>query len=167
MLLLPLPLILQDLGRLCAEYSTQSVLPWRLVQRAHSALLVPSAAGDRSSAAAADSESAPPLLGVTLVLPSPPARERSAELVQRLAALQANLDARAYAQMVADVAPSDAGGPPRSGGGGGDGDTGAFFPTTRLQLSFGLHVLVTMGAFFAAGHYGGRWLLHSEAAVSE
>lgn len=41
-----------------------------------------------------------------------------------------------------------------------------FFPTTKLQLSFGLHVLVTMGTFFAVGYYGGRFMLHSQSWVS-
>jgi hypothetical protein len=41
-----------------------------------------------------------------------------------------------------------------------------FFPTTKLQLSFGLHVIVTMGTFFALGYYGGLILLHSQSWVS-
>jgi hypothetical protein len=41
-----------------------------------------------------------------------------------------------------------------------------FFPTTKLQLSFGLHVIVTMGTFFALGYYGGLFLLHSQTWVS-
>lgn len=41
-----------------------------------------------------------------------------------------------------------------------------FFPTTKLQLSFGLHVIVTMGTFFALGYYGGKYILKHEALVS-
>jgi hypothetical protein len=43
--------------------------------------------------------------------------------------------------------------------------SGDMFPTTRLQLSFGLHVIVTMGAFFALGFYGARFATGSNAWV--
>lgn len=42
----------------------------------------------------------------------------------------------------------------------------SFFPTTKLQLSFGMHVIVTMGTFFALGYYGGLFLLNSQSWVS-
>ncbi len=35
---------------------------------------------------------------------------------------------------------------------------GSLLPTARLQLGFGLHVLVTMGTFFAVGYVGARYL---------
>jgi hypothetical protein len=41
-----------------------------------------------------------------------------------------------------------------------------FFPTTKLQISFGLHVLATMGAFSVIGYYAGRLLLKSNTWVS-
>jgi hypothetical protein len=39
-------------------------------------------------------------------------------------------------------------------------------PTTKLQLSYGLHVVVTMATFFALAYYGAKWALGSEAWVS-
>jgi hypothetical protein len=41
----------------------------------------------------------------------------------------------------------------------------AILPTFRLQASFGLHVIVTMGTFFAIGWYAGKVSFDSPAAV--
>lgn len=38
-------------------------------------------------------------------------------------------------------------------------------PNTRLQLSFGMHVIVTMGTFFALGYFGARMAFKSQYAV--
>jgi hypothetical protein len=106
--------------------------------------------------------------GSRIVLPCPPPRQRSEALVARLAQLQEQLDARKYAAMVADVMPqgeAEAAAAAAAAAAGRSAED-AFFPTTKLQLSFGLHVLATMGAFFAAGFYGGRFVFRDESWVS-
>lgn len=97
--------------------------------------------------------------GSKLILPSPAHRQRSEQLQQRLAKLQENVDAQRYAAMVADVTKDEQ----QAAAVRGD----PFFPTTKLQLSFGLHVIVTMGTFFALGYYGGLFILHSQTWVSD
>lgn len=92
------------------------------------------------------------------MLPSPPIRQRSEQLQQRLAKLQEQLDSQHYAAMVADVTQDEQAAAAAA--------SDPFFPTTKLQLSFGLHVIVTMGTFFALGYYGGLFLLHSQSWVS-
>jgi NADP-dependent 3-hydroxy acid dehydrogenase YdfG len=89
--------------------------------------------------------------GSSLVLPSPPVRQRSKQLQQRLVQLQEQIDEQRYAAMVADVTTAEQ----QAAAALAD----PFFPTTKLQLSFGLHVIVTMGAFFALFYYAGRFLL--------
>lgn len=43
----------------------------------------------------------------------------------------------------------------------------SILPTTRLQLTFGAHVLVTMFTFFAVAYYGSKWFFgYSELWVS-
>jgi hypothetical protein len=91
-----------------------------------------------------------------LHLRAPPARARPPELVARLEKLQGALDDRRYAAMVADVTAGERRLAEL---------TADMFPTTRLQLSFGLHVVVTMGAFFALGFYGARFATGSDAWV--
>lgn len=95
--------------------------------------------------------------GSTLVLPQPPVRQRSAALQQRLAKLQEQLDSQAYAAMVADVTHDEQA--------AAAARQDPFFPTTKLQLSFGLHVIVTMGTFFALGYYAGHFVLRSQPMV--
>lgn len=95
--------------------------------------------------------------GGSLLLHSPAPRARPEALVKRLEALQGDLDNKRYADMVADVTAEER----RLGQ-----LSSEMFPTTRLQLSFGLHVLVTMGTFFALGFYGGRFLTGSSTWVS-
>jgi hypothetical protein len=93
--------------------------------------------------------------GSRIVLASPPVRQRSKQLQERLAELQEQLDAKTYAGMVADIAGDE-----QAAAACGD----AFFPTTRLQLSFGLHVIVTMGTFFALAFYAARFAFPHNAA---
>lgn len=95
--------------------------------------------------------------GASIVLPTPPARQRSEQLQQRLAQLQDQADARQYASMVADITQDEQ----QAAAALSD----PFFPTTKLQLSFGLHVIVTMGTFFALGFYGGRLLTRNDSWV--
>ncbi|KAF8065856.1 hypothetical protein HT031_002916 [Scenedesmus sp. PABB004] len=141
-----------ELRRLCAEHADAEVLPWKLVQRA---------VEEARRGGGPDVPPVPPApelcAGARLALPRPPARRpRSAALSARLDALQAALDRRAYDAMVADVAA-----PEQAAAAAAAGDP--LLPTTRLQVAFGVHVLVTMGAFFALGHYAGRILGGSDA----
>ncbi|KAG2448812.1 hypothetical protein HYH02_006163 [Chlamydomonas schloesseri] len=79
-----------------------------------------------------------------VVLPSPPVKEKSPELVARLAKLQAELDNKRYDAMVADVTAAERKAEELRG----------VLPNARLQLSFGAHVLVTMFTFWATAYYG-------------
>lgn len=96
--------------------------------------------------------------GSQLLFTSPPARQRSKQLEDRLAKLQRMVDQQQYAAMVADVTQHE-----RKAAALQDDP---FFPTTRLQMSFGIHVIVTMGTFFALGYYGGRFMTASDTWVS-
>ncbi|KAF6254542.1 hypothetical protein COO60DRAFT_312342 [Scenedesmus sp. NREL 46B-D3] len=93
--------------------------------------------------------------GASLVLPSPPTRQRSKQLEEHLSKLQDKVDQQRYAAMVADVAQQEQ----QAAAAAQD----PFFPTTKLQMSYGLHVLATMGAFSVLGYYAGRLLLNSNA----
>lgn len=55
-----------------------------------------------------------------------------------------------YAEMVADITEVER---------KAEDQRGSILPSTRLQLSFGAHVLVTMFSFFALGYYGSKWYL--------
>lgn len=96
--------------------------------------------------------------GSKLLLPQPPARQRSQQLQQRLADLQERLDSQRYAAMVSDVTQDEKA--------ASDTREDPFFPTTKLQLSFGLHVIVTMGTFYALAYYGGLFILRDKTWVS-
>jgi hypothetical protein len=96
--------------------------------------------------------------GSSISFPTPPARQRSAALQKRLADLQADLDNKQYAAMVQDITEKERFSKEQQ--------QDNFFPTTKLQLSFGLHVLVTMGTFFALAYYGARFAKASQAWVS-
>ena len=89
-------------------------------------------------------------------LPAPPPKERPPELVERLARLQDELDNKAYAAMVADITALDR---------LAEDSRNALLPSTRLQLSFGMHVIVTMGTFFLLGYYAGKLSFKSPLAV--
>lgn len=95
---------------------------------------------------------------IVLSLPQIDTNDCVCPLLHSLLQLQERLDAAAYAAMVADVTPDEAA--------AAAAREDPFLPTTKLQLSFGLHVIVTMGTFFAVGWYGGRLLLHSNTWVS-
>ncbi|KAG2432918.1 hypothetical protein HXX76_008648 [Chlamydomonas incerta] len=79
-----------------------------------------------------------------VILPSPPVKEKSPELVARLAKLQAQLDNKRYDAMVADVTAAERKADELRG----------VLPNARLQLSFGAHVLVAMFTFWATAFYG-------------
>jgi hypothetical protein len=95
--------------------------------------------------------------GSGLSLPAPPVKERSPEFQKRLSKLQDDLDNKMYAAMVADITEKDREAEDRHN---------ALFPTYRLQLSFGMHVIVTMGTFFLLGYYAGKLSFKSPTAVS-
>ncbi|KAK9811229.1 hypothetical protein WJX72_000326 [[Myrmecia] bisecta] len=81
--------------------------------------------------------------GAALDLQAPVRREKSPELVQRLAKLQRDLDQQRYDRMVLDVTEEERKAQAASEGG---------LNTYKEQMSFGLHVIVMMGTFYALGH---------------
>ncbi|GLC59731.1 hypothetical protein PLESTB_001527500 [Pleodorina starrii] len=82
--------------------------------------------------------------------PAPPPKEKSPELQARLARLQAELDNKRYSDMVADITESER---------KAEEMRNSILPTSRLQLSFGAHVLVTMFTFWAVAYYGSKFYL--------
>ena len=155
-----------------AAAAAPSTIPWRLVQRAcecsggdpaaarHIRELVVGAPGQGAAEGAAH-----------LLLPTPPPpRPRPPELTRRLEKLKDMLEEQRYAAALKDASPAEAaevlrqmrrraaeGDPDDDDDNNStDGPAAALLPTTRLQLSFGLQVIVTMGAFFALGYYGGK-----------
>ena len=96
--------------------------------------------------------------GSSISFPAPPPRQRSEALQKRLADLQADLDNKQYAAMVQDITEKERYSKEQQ--------QDNMFPTTKLQLSFGIHVLVTMGTFFALAYYAARFAKASQAWVS-
>lgn len=96
--------------------------------------------------------------GSNIQFVSPAQRPRSLQLQSQLDKLQQDLDNKRYQQMVADITSEERGFEAARDAG--------FAPTTKLQLSFGLHVIVTMGTFFALGYYGGKLGTSNPAWVS-
>eukprot|EP00798_Chlamydomonas_sp_ICE-L_P028852 gene28852-32039_t len=84
----------------------------------------------------------------SLKLTSPTPREKSPALLARLAKLQDDLDKASYDRMVADITVGE-----RQAEGMRDPGP---LPTTQLQNTFGIHVAVTMGTFFAVCYYGSK-----------
>lgn len=70
--------------------------------------------------------------------------------------LQADLDNKRYAEMVADITEAER---------GAEELRNSVLPTSRLQLSFGLHIIVMMGTFFALGYYGLAYATRSQVWV--
>jgi hypothetical protein len=150
-------------------------IPWRLVQRACEC-----AGGDDGGTArhirdllsspSPSSSSAPSPAPTTarLLLPTPPPpKPRPPELVARLQRLKEMLEDQRYAAALKDASPAEAAevlrqmrrrnkSDGKDDDDDDDDDAPALLPSTRLQLSFGLQVVVTMGAFFALGYYGGK-----------
>ncbi len=93
-----------------------------------------------------------------LAFNSPAPRQRSLQLEKRIAQLQEEADNKRYAEMVADITQHE-----RAAAAAKD----SLLPSTRLQLSFGLHVIVTMGTFFALGYYGGNYVFGKQVWVSD
>ncbi|GLI64005.1 hypothetical protein VaNZ11_007159 [Volvox africanus] len=85
-----------------------------------------------------------------VILPIPPPKEKSPELQARLAQLQEALDNKRYSEMVADITVGER---------KAEELRGSILPTSRLQLSFGAHVLVTMFTFWALAYYGSKLYL--------
>lgn len=87
--------------------------------------------------------------GSKLVLKPPQKREKSKELQDRLIKLQEQVDQASYDKMVSDVTKQErAAAALRSGA----------LQTYKQQMSFGLHVIVMMGTFYAVGHIAGTAL---------
>ncbi|KAL3159698.1 hypothetical protein ABBQ38_010104 [Trebouxia sp. C0009 RCD-2024] len=94
--------------------------------------------------------------GSQLVLCAPPKREKSKELQARLSRLQQQVDQASYNKMVAEVTQQErAAEALRSGS----------LQTYKQQISFGLHVIVMMGTFFAVGYIAGTALSPKLAVV--
>mmetsp|Transcript_5349 Transcript_5349/g.11701 ORF Transcript_5349/g.11701 Transcript_5349/m.11701 type:complete len:259 (-) Transcript_5349:407-1183(-) len=87
--------------------------------------------------------------GSSLSLNSPAPRQRSPELQARLAKLQEQVDNMRYDAMVADITQ-----PEREA----EARRGEMLATTYLQFGFGVHVIVTMGTFFALGYVPAKYL---------
>ncbi|KAA6425417.1 MAG: hypothetical protein FRX49_04910, partial [Trebouxia sp. A1-2] len=87
--------------------------------------------------------------GSKLVMKPPQRREKSKELQDRLTKLQEQVDQASYNKMVSDVTKQErAAAALRSGA----------LQTYKQQISFGLHVIVMMGTFYAVGHIAGTAL---------
>lgn len=136
----------EELREHCRQHAGANAVPWRLAQalchhsRRPGSKLAPTWLHEASS-------------GGSMQLASPAPRQRPQALQRRLEALQRELDNKRYADMVADVTAGERRAAELSS---------ELFPTTRLQLSFGLHVVVTMGTFFALGFYGGKFMFGSD-----
>lgn len=87
--------------------------------------------------------------GSKLTLKPPQKRQKSKELQERLIKLQEQVDQASYNKMVSDVTKQErAAAALRSGA----------LQTYKQQMSFGLHVIVMMGTFYAVGHIAGTAL---------
>lgn len=143
------PWATSELKEQCQHHLHKQELPWKLVQQAYECRR------QQQDQTAVQEPAAAICDGSQLLFTSPPARERSKELDERLAKIRHLLEQEEYAALVADVTVHE-----RQAAAVQEDP---FFPTTRLQLSFGLHVVATMGAFFALGYYGGRLIFKDEA----
>lgn len=92
-------------------------------------------------------------LGSKLYLPEVSKAPRSPELVKRLEKIQAKLDQQEYDRMVADITVDERAAEERRK---------EILPNYRLQMTFGAHVIVTMGAFYAMAYYASRLVGASE-----
>ncbi|CAL8469465.1 g9006 [Coccomyxa elongata] len=87
--------------------------------------------------------------GSSLVLKPPKPRVKSAALQARLALLQRQLEQKQYDAMVHDITTAEREAEAKSEG---------CIVTYKAQLSVGLHIVVMMGTFFAAGYLGVSYL---------
>lgn len=92
--------------------------------------------------------------GSAVLLHPPKPRVRSKALQERLSKLQSDLDDKKYAEMVSDITAKER---------EAQEMRNSILPTFRLQASFGIHVIVTMGTFFAIGWYAGKVSFKSDA----
>ncbi|KAH7618956.1 hypothetical protein NADE_005804 [Nannochloris sp. 'desiccata'] len=134
----------QNIQLLAHECVGQAIVDWNTLERVAEAVQV-SHGDDR------------PLLhqlcrGGGLVLPPPTPRQttgKSPELQAHLAKLRAKLEQDKYDAMVAEVTVEERAAVAASEGG---------FNTYKQQMSFGLHVIVMMFAFYLFGHLAGMAL---------
>lgn len=98
--------------------------------------------------------------GSSLVMDAPQPRrpQYSPEFGALLDRLRKKEEQRLYNAMVADVAGQGLGTDDTTQSGG--------MSTYRQQISFGLHIIVTMGAFYAFGHVSGAALFPKSTLVS-
>ena len=125
--------------------------------------------------------------GSRLILSAPPKREKSKELLERLSRLQQQVDQNSYNKMVAEVTQqvvhfqmrfcscssmSQAGkSVVRTSESSvmqeraADALRSGALQTYKQQISFGLHVIVMMGTFFAVGYIAGTAISPNMAVV--
>ncbi|GFH09549.1 predicted protein [Haematococcus lacustris] len=90
--------------------------------------------------------------GSAIVGPPTVPRAPNPALSARREQLQFKLESMQYGQMVADVTQQERAAE----------DMRSMLPTAQSQLTFGAHVLVTMGTFSVLGYIGGKQLLHAD-----
>jgi len=96
--------------------------------------------------------------GGGLALPTRPQRSvKSPELQAHLERLRLNLEQKQYDAMVSDVTEGERRAAEASQGG---------FANYRQQLTFGLHVIVMMAAFYIFGHLAGMAITNNRTYVS-
>lgn len=96
--------------------------------------------------------------GGGLVLEAPPRRQsiKSPELQAHLDRLRVKLEQDKYDAMVAEVTVEERAAVAASEGG---------FVTYKQQISFGIHVIVMMGAFYIFGHLMGMAITRNKTYV--
>eukprot|EP00887_Chlorella_sp_A99_P006653 scaffold3.g6653.t1 len=137
---------LQDLRRRAGEGSDGDAAEWGLIKEAHAAL---EAAGEQAG----------PLQqlcrGGGLALDPPPKPQgKSPELQARLDHLAARLEQQRYDAMVHDVTRQERAAAAAAEGG---------LQTYKQQMSFGLHIILMMAAFYAFGHLAGMAITQERA----
>lgn len=135
-----MPGVAEELKQEVLRYKGQEAVPWKLVDAVAKELRA--GAQDGSSPWMQDL-----CAGSKIIMESPAPRKPTPAFQQHLDGLRRKLEDKQYGDMVADITKQER---------EMEDMRDALLPTTRLQLSFGLHVIVTMGTFFALGYYGVR-----------
>lgn len=97
--------------------------------------------------------------GGSVVLPTPPPKTgKSPELQAHLDKLQRQLDQKRYDAMVKDVTEAERKAQEEAESGG--------LKTYKQQMSYGVHVVAMMAAFYLFGQFAGRAITDNRAYVS-
>ncbi|KAL6756008.1 hypothetical protein V8C86DRAFT_1829832 [Haematococcus lacustris] len=134
----------EELRVQASELPAGSAVPWALIKQAAAALQQhnPEAAHQLHAICR----------GSAIVGPPTVPRAPNPALAARREQLQFKLESMQYGQMVADVTQQERAAE----------DMRSMLPTAQSQLTFGAHVLVTMGTFSVLGYIGGKQLLHAD-----